>query len=407
MWRRRVFGERRADPDPPSSEETRFGSVRVVKASASAGLTAPQIIGRYALFDEIASGGMGVVYFGRLAGPAGFERVVAVKRVRAIVAREPHFIAMFREEVRLLSRIRHPNVVAALDVVEDNGELLLIMEYVHGQPLSLVTRSVWDAQSTIPVEVSVAIVYGVLTGLHAVHEATTAMGAPLGIVHRDVSPQNILLGCDGVSRILDFGVAKAANSRAPLTGDGHVKGKLGYIAPEQLRGEDIDRRADLYGLSVVLWELLAQTRLFERKTHTDTVREVLSGRVPRIQHRTQNRVTLALEEIARRGLSLEPDARFASAREMAVALQSVVALAPTQDIGEWVTRVAHGGLVERSRRLAWAENCPIAPEIEVEEAFDDLTVRGPTLTQQELCTEVDARVTLPDATGPSDEAITG
>jgi len=318
----------------------------------------PRLIGRYALFDEIAAGGMGAVYFGRQLGSAGFERVVAVKRAHRATAGDADFIAMFREEIRLLSRIRHQNVVAALDVVEDHGELLLVMEYVHGQALSALTRRARELGRAIPLEICVAVACGVLHGLDAAHTAQSSTGQALGIVHRDVSPQNVLVGCDGLSRVLDFGVAKAVSS-GDRTRVGHVKGKLGYIAPEHILGKQLDCRADVYGLSVVLWEMLASTRLFGGGTDSDSIEATLAGKVPRLSTVSSRRIPGALEELVQRGLATDPAQRFASARDMATALQATLSPASAQDVGDWVTQIAHAALVERSRQLAWAENCPL------------------------------------------------
>ncbi len=320
---------------------------------------APTIIGRYALFDDIAVGGMGVVHLGRLIGSAGFERVVAIKRIRPCYASDPAFVAMFREEIRLLSRVRHPNVVAALDVVENGHDLLLVMEYVHGQPLSSLARRARVLNRPIPVNVCVAIACEALLGLHAVHTATSPTGMPLRIVHRDVSPQNILLGCDGAARLLDFGVAKAESSTS-LTEVGQVKGKLGYISPERILGRPLDHRADVYALGVVLWELLASARLFESKHDSRVVENVLAGVIPPFSSLAPRKIPPKLEGLVRKALSDEPSARFATAQAMAHALQGAIKPASTEELSDWVTRTAGGALIERARQLAWAENCPIS-----------------------------------------------
>ncbi len=334
---------------------------------ASAPLTAepwrssdePRVIGRYALFDEIASGGMGVVHFGRLLGSGGFERVVAIKRGHPGLAADPEIAAMFHEEVRLFSRIRHPNVVAALDVVEDAGELLLVMEYVHGVSLAQLARRAREAERPLPLAIAVTILCQVLRGLHAAHSARSAAGEPLGIVHRDVSPQNVLVGCDGLARILDFGVAKARDSQL-RTRAGHVKGKLGYVPPEQIRGGAVDRRSDVYGAAVVLWELLANARLFGTGSAADTIQNVLAGKVPSLSVVAPRGVPAGLEAVVRRGLEVEPSQRFQSARDMAHALEQEMALVGEDELGDWVTMSAKELLAERSRRFAWAENCPVS-----------------------------------------------
>src|SRR6185312_6236622 len=162
--------------------------------------------GRYALHGEIASGGMASVYYGRLVGPAGFARVVAIKRLHPQLAALPEFVTMFFDEVRLTARIRHPNVVPTLDAVYENGELFLVMEYVHGESLSNLVRLAREQGIFVPPKVATSIVCGILHGLHAVHEARDERGEPLHIVHRDVSPQNVMVGFDGHARLLDFGI---------------------------------------------------------------------------------------------------------------------------------------------------------------------------------------------------------
>src|SRR4051812_48938415 len=203
------------------------------------------MIGRYMLDRPIGSGGMATVHLGRLLGPAGFSRTVAIKRLHPQFAKDPEFVTMFLDEARLAARVRHPNVVSTLDVVALDEELFLVMDYVPGETLSRLARELRARGESVPPAIAISILSGVLFGLHAAHDARSESGEVLGIVHRDVSPQNILVGEDGVARVLDFGVAKAAG-RASQTEAGLVKGKLAYMSPEQLRGEAIDRRTDVY-----------------------------------------------------------------------------------------------------------------------------------------------------------------
>src|SRR5262249_39049696 len=157
-----------------------------------------------AVYDEIAAGGMATVHLGRLVGPIGFSRTVAIKRLHPQFARDPEFAAMFFDEARLAARIRHPNVVPVIDVVADEGEVLLVMEYVHGEAFSFVLKILAANRKRLPPRIVGNVLAATLVGLHAAHEATSETGAPLGIVHRDVSPQNVLLGADGIVRVLDF-----------------------------------------------------------------------------------------------------------------------------------------------------------------------------------------------------------
>jgi serine/threonine-protein kinase len=240
------------------------------------GARSPQIIGRYAIYSGIASGGMASVYFGRLLGGAGFSRTVAIKRLHPHLAEEREFLSTMIDEARMAARIHHPNVVPTLDVVATEGDLLLIMEYVRGESLARLLKTEIDDGRRVPLPIASAIAIGTLHGLHAAHEATSDRGTPLGIVHRDVSPQNILVGVDGMARVIDFGVAKAAG-RLQTTRAGLVKGKIAYMAPEQLAGREVTRSADVYAMGVVLWETLTGKRLFQGDSDAALVTQVLAG----------------------------------------------------------------------------------------------------------------------------------
>ncbi len=327
-------------------------SLAVVEARAELDdkVQATRRVGRYALFGEIASGGMATVYFGRLVGAVGFSRSVAIKQLHPQFARSPEFVAQFLDEAQLTARIRHPNVVSVLDVVAREGELFVIMEFVEGEPLSRLVRF---ASEPIPLTIASAIITQVLLGLHAAHEATTENGEPLEIVHRDVSPQNMLVGIDGTSHILDFGVAKAA-SRLHTTENGQIKGKLSYMAPEQLRGAELDRRVDVFAAGIVLWELLVGQRLFARGDPGATVTAVLAGDVkPPSQFRPE--VSAALDALVLKALAPAVENRFASAREMAIALEACVPPASNLKVGAWVESVAGDSLKQRAQRLREAE----------------------------------------------------
>jgi eukaryotic-like serine/threonine-protein kinase len=322
----------------------------VVEARADDRGQATRRVGRYALFGEIASGGMATVYFGRLVGAVGFSRSVAIKQLHPQFARSPEFVAQFLDEAQITARIRHPNVVSVLDVVAREGELFVIMEFVEGEPLSRLVRF---SSAPIPMTIASAILVQILLGLHAAHEATSENGEPLEIVHRDVSPQNMLVGIDGTSHILDFGVAKAA-SRVHTTENGQIKGKLSYMAPEQLRGADLDRRVDVFAAGIVLWELLAGERLFARSDPGATVTAVLAGEVkPPSQFRPE--VSAALDALVLKALAPAVEDRFASAREMAIALENCVPPASSLKVGAWVESVAGASLKERAQRLREAE----------------------------------------------------
>jgi serine/threonine protein kinase len=324
--------------------------IRVMAASAS---PSGRVLGRYTLYDAIAAGGMATVHFGRLLGPAGFARTVAIKRLHPQFARDPEFVSMFLDEARLAARIRHPNVVPTLDVVSLEEELFLVMDYVQGESLGRLMKAAKAQGKLVPIPYAVAIVTGALQGLHAAHEARGEQGEPLGIVHRDVSPQNILVGVDGVPRVLDFGVAKAAG-RSQVTRAGQVKGKMAYIAPEQLRGTGTDRRTDVYAAGVVLWEVLTGGRLFTGENDVEVFGRVLAGRADPPSTVVEG-IPHALDAIVLRALSIDPEQRFSTAREMARALQTAVPLVPTAEVGEWVEETVAQVLAARMQTVVRIE----------------------------------------------------
>ncbi len=299
-------------------------------------------LGRYALYGEIAAGGMATVHLARLLGPVGFARTVAIKRLHPHLAKDPDFVAMFLEEARLAARVRHPNVVATLDVVSDDGELFLVMEYVAGESLSRLVRKAREKGERVPPRYAVGIVSGALEGLHSAHDAKSEKGQPLGLVHRDVSPQNIHVGVDGVPRLLDFGIAKATN-RVQETRTDQIKGKVAYMSPEQLAKGAIDRRADVYSASVVLWETLTGQRLFKADDVPSLVYAIINEEVETPISVVPD-LPPGLSEIVMKGLEREAENRWSSAREMAAALEKALAPAPAREIGEWVHAIAGDAL---------------------------------------------------------------
>jgi eukaryotic-like serine/threonine-protein kinase len=313
-------------------------------------------IGRYVLYDEIGVGGMATVHVGRLLGTAGFSRTVAIKRLHPHCSRDPRFVTLFLDEARVTGRIQHPNVAAMLDVVKADDELLLVMEYIHGEPLSRLTMLARHAGSHIAPRIAVSIAIDVLRGLHAAHEAKTELGEPLGIIHRDVTPQNVLVGADGVTRLVDFGVAKAA-SRLQVTGEGQIKGKFPYMAPEQIQGHALDRRVDVYAASVVLWETLAMRRLFTADNPANVITRVLEMDVEPPSAFAKD-IPKALDEVVMRGLSRDATERFATAEDMAHALEVALSPATVREVSEWVRSIATEQLAVRSQLLSSIESAP-------------------------------------------------
>ncbi len=311
-----------------------------------------RIIGRYALFEELASGGMATVHMGRLIGPVGFSRTVAIKCLHPYFARDPAFVTMFLDEAMLAARIHHPNVVQTLDIVVLDGEVFLVMDYVLGETLSRLSQASRETNRGIPPSVATSIMLGVLHGLHAAHEARSDMGEPLNIVHRDVSPQNIMVGSDGVARVLDFGIAKSIG-RSQATGEGRIKGKLAYMAPEQAGGT-VTRQVDVYAASVVLWELLAGRRLFEGETPQELLARVVTHDVrrPSLINPSSPR---AFDDLVLKGLAIDPANRFQTARDFAGALERVARPASQQEVGRWVEVMARESLTRMERLISKVE----------------------------------------------------
>ena len=312
------------------------------------------VVGRYAIFDEIASGGMATVHYGRLLGPQGFSRTVAIKRLHPHLARDADFSTMFLDEARVAARVRHPNVVPTLDIVNDDGQLFLVMEYVQGESLSRLLRAAKKLDVAMPPQVASAIIVGVLHGLHAAHEAVNEKGEPLEIVHRDVSPQNILVGLDGIPRLVDFGVAKAIG-RVQTTREGQLKGKIAYMAPEQIRGTTPTRLVDVYAASIVLWEMLTGKRLFGGDNEV-TVLERALHHDPEPPSKYAEAVSPELDAVVLKGLARDPAARFETAKEMARAIEDVVQVASVSKVGQWVEEVAGEAIEERAAKVAEIES---------------------------------------------------
>ena len=319
----------------------------------------PTIVGRYAIFDRIGAGGMATVHLGRMIGGAGFSRTVAIKRLHAQFALDPDFVAMFVEEGRVASRIRHPSVIATMDVVAEEGELFIVMEYVEGETLAPMVRAANKAKRRTAPAIASAIIVDALHGLHAAHTAKTEQGEPLCIVHRDISPQNVFVGTDGVGRVLDFGIAKAMGATR-TTREGNLKGKLGYMSPEHIAGHDVSPRSDVFGTGIVLWELLVGRHLFQGDGEAALLKAVLAQEL-RPPSAINAEVSKELDAVVMKALARDPADRFASANEMADALERAVTPANRRAVGEWVESLAGDTLEERKNLVAIVESASLSP----------------------------------------------
>ena len=282
----------------------------------------PARLGRYELLAPIAAGGMAEVFAGRIVGESGFAKLVAIKIMKEELLSEERFVSMFIDEARVAAHLSHPNVVGILDLGRtERGVPYLVMDLVIGASVSQLLKGDPGLDpAPMPLDLAIELTAQVAEGLHAAHEARDALGTPLEIVHRDVSPQNILVGADGRARITDFGVARAV-ARLTRTESGEVKGKARYFSPEQAQGMVVDRRSDLFALGVVLWEMLSLKPLFTGRTFAEVLRSVTSQPVPDVrQHRPD--VPEPVLEVLARTLDKNRDARIPTGAELARALRA-------------------------------------------------------------------------------------
>jgi serine/threonine protein kinase len=339
-------------------------------------------IGRYLLRYEIASGGMGEVYLAQMRGPAGVERWIALKVLKPHIAQQQKFVTMFLDEARIASRLSHPNLCAVVDFGESDGRYFLALEYLHGETLSKVVRRVHAEAAAIPgspiaVDLLTRIIVDAARGLHAAHEARGADGKPLHVVHRDVSPQNVFVLYDGIAKVMDFGIA-SAQGRESHTTTGEVKGKFAYMSPEQLSGQKVDRRTDVFALGVVFWETLAGRRLFRAESEGETVLNVMTRVVlPPSEH--NHHVPAGIDRIVLRALDRDPERRYASAAAMADDIDDYLATVgrPTgpAQVSAMMKRLCADRIITRDAMLR-APQTPldIVPEIDAESGSSIRTV---------------------------------
>ncbi len=283
-------------------------------ATAKAELLAPGAqVGRYHLLRRLAIGGMAELHLACAEGVAGFQKVVVLKRVLPHLAADRSFVDLFLNEARLAANLDHPNLVQVMDIGEADGEYFYVMEYVHGRNARELLGEAAN-RGGMPLSVALAVVIATASGLHHAHERTDLEGRPLGLVHRDVSPSNVLISYDGAIKVTDFGIAKASARTAETIG-GAMKGKIGYMSPEQCRGEAVDRRSDIFALGILLYELTTTERLFFGESDFAVLNKVVHGRFDSPSSRVPD-YPPALERIVLRALALEPAERYPSAGEL-------------------------------------------------------------------------------------------
>jgi phosphate/phosphite/phosphonate ABC transporter binding protein len=279
-------------------------------------------IGRYELEAKIAQGGMAEIFLARQPGIGGFSRRVVIKSILPLLADEPRFVQMFLEEARLASQIHHPNVVQIFDVGEEEDHYYIAMEYIDGLSIGAVVTQPSGDLMPLPIEIAAEIVIQACSGLHAAHQLKDENGKSMGLVHRDVSPQNLMVSRDGVVKLVDFGIAKAQDSSV-TTRTGNIKGKYAYMSPEQVRGLPLDRRSDIFSLGTLLYELLTGHRLFHRNSELAILVAIIEDPFP-AAHETNPEVPKELSDVIVHALQRDKDSRFATAAEMGNAVRQVI-----------------------------------------------------------------------------------
>ncbi|HNS97895.1 MAG TPA: serine/threonine-protein kinase [Polyangiaceae bacterium] len=313
-------------------------------------------IGRFEFLVPIAKGGMAAVWAARLKGSRGFSKTVAIKTMLPMLSDDPMFEQMFLDEAQIAALIHHPNVVEIMDLGEQDGILFQVMEYVDGESLATVLRTQNKKKERIPLEIAVQIIIDACRGLHAAHELKNVDGTLLGLVHRDISPQNIMITYDGVVKLVDFGVAKAAGRTTSETTAGQIKGKAPYMAPEQALGQHVDRRTDVFAMGIVLYQITTGKHPFRGENDIATLHNILHNDLPSPRF-VDPQFPRPLESAIHRALSRDITQRFASAKDMADALSRV--FPPTRrrtdvaDVGTFVQNLL--GESGNRRRMALAE----------------------------------------------------
>ena len=312
-------------------------------------------LGRYEVLFRLAAGGMAEVFVARQRGEGGFERAVAIKRMLAHLADDDRFVAMFLDEARLAAYISSPNVVSTLDVdLDENGAPFIVMDLVIGLTLAQILRAAGARQTHIPTEVAIEILSQAADGLHAAHDAITPTGLALQIVHRDVSPQNVLVGIDGRARISDFGVARAL-ARITKTSTGEFKGKISYFSPEQAEGRELDRRSDIFSLGIVAWETFIGARLFKSDNPLTVLDSIRSMEIPLISDLRPD-VPLRVAQVVAKALERDVNKRYADARAFGRDLQRAAEGLPTQPdpraVGAYVKDISGNVLDQMAQKIS-------------------------------------------------------
>jgi tetratricopeptide (TPR) repeat protein/tRNA A-37 threonylcarbamoyl transferase component Bud32 len=353
---------------------------------------------KYTLVARLGRGGMADVYLAIVEGPSGFRKLVALKRLREAYEDDARLVAMFMDEARLLARLEHPNLLHALDLGATDGRHFIAMEFLEGQTLARLLRRVARREGPLPVGLILHIASEVLDGLHHAHELTDFDGSPLGIVHRDVTPGNIVITYEGVVKLLDFGVAKSATQMVETEPDVR-KGKFAYLSPEQIEGR-IDRRSDLFSLGVILWEALAKQRLFDAESPARTIKKIESGPIPPLTSVCPE-LPSGLAAVVAKALKRNAAARYQTAQEMRAALEAIAVrdglTMRRQDVAAFMTDLFADLRADHGRALSAAVTAGIRTTSGMFEVLGTLTTPEVAREEERRATEARERTapTLP------------
>jgi len=346
----------------------------------------PGVLGRYELIGKLGTGGMATVFLARTAGEAGFQRLFAIKVLHPHLAVEGDFIRMLLDEARIAARLHHPNVVPIVDLGSHQKVYYVAMEYIEGCSLSALLKKHRDSR---PARLLVPIVLDMLAGLEAAHSLTDDAGTPMNLVHRDVSPQNVLIGIDGSARITDFGIARA-ESRLNITRPGQVKGKIAYMSPEQVRSAELDRRSDVFSAGAMLWSMLTGRKLFQADNDAATMSNIVHMDIP-LPSTVGLQPPAVFDAICLCALQRDPSRRFASAQEMEDALRETATkanlLGSRRELAAWVTETFHEELAKRREVIREVAGALISPSGEhegISPAMFGATAELPSFTPSSL-----------------------
>jgi len=372
-------------------------------------LTAGQVLGRYELLLPIAKGGMASVWAARLRGTRGFQKMVAIKTMLPGLVDDLHFERMFLDEASLASQVRHPHVIEILDLGEVDRILYLVMEWVDGEPLNIIMKYA-ATRGGIPLAIAVSITAQACRGLHAAHELRDENGTLVGLVHRDVSPQNVLLTYEGVVKVVDFGVAKATGRASNDTEAGQLKGKIAYMSPEQLRGERIDRRTDVFAMGILLYMMTTGTHPFRGDDQGQTIRRISDDEPVTAPSAIVPGYPAGLEAVVLQSLAKDASKRYPTANDMLIGLTRALppSMRPSTDeeVAEFLRALLPDRLEKRKNAIKAAleaadrrEAGKSAPRLAESELPDEApTVLEGLVSSREVTPSAEGQQSLPGAT---------